>query len=425
MHTVPHFETAVSGPLHHLEEVLLAKQPQIEAWFRNEWQKSPPPIYASVDLRNAGFKVAPIDTNLFPAGFNNLSPEMIPLGVQAVQTSLERICPEIKKVLIIPESHTRNRFYLESLSVLQSLCLQAGFETRVGTLIDSIEDSASFETMSGKSLTLERIRRVGNRIQTKDFDPCLIILNHDLSGGHSELLNDIEQPITPPLALGWSKRLKSAHFSLYRDIASEFSALVNIDDWLVSPLFRNCGEINFKTREGEDCLERQVNTLIEDITKKYEAYQITDKPFTVVKADAGTYGMAVMTVYEGSSIRQLNRKQRHSMATTKGGQSVSKAIVQEGIYSIETMGDKDSVAEPVIYLVGPHVVGGFYRIHDNKRSDESLNAPGMHFKPMPMMTVDPTQPNRFYVYGVVARLAVLAAAREVAMTTEEVPWPFA
>ena len=36
----------------------------------------------SVDLRNSGFKLAPVDTNLFPGGFNNLNPGF-PAAVRA------------------------------------------------------------------------------------------------------------------------------------------------------------------------------------------------------------------------------------------------------------------------------------------------------------------------------------------------------
>jgi glutamate--cysteine ligase len=82
-----------------------------------------------------------------------------------------------------------------------------------------------------------------------------------------------------------------------------------------------------------------------------------------------------------------------------------------------------AVAEPVVYLIGRHVVGGFYRVHAQKRKDENLNAPGMHFEPLAFVKTchRPTQPsltdeceNRFYAYGVIARLALVAAAREQA-----------
>ena len=75
---VPHLITALNGPLLELEKKILDATPSIERWFRLEWQEHTPPFYCSVDLRNAGFKLAPVDTNLFPGGFNNLAPEMLP-----------------------------------------------------------------------------------------------------------------------------------------------------------------------------------------------------------------------------------------------------------------------------------------------------------------------------------------------------------
>ena len=76
---VPHLMTSLQGPLQQLEVAFLDNQEKIETWFKEQWQITPPPFYCSVDLRNAGFKLAPVDTNLFPAGFNNLNPEFTPL----------------------------------------------------------------------------------------------------------------------------------------------------------------------------------------------------------------------------------------------------------------------------------------------------------------------------------------------------------
>ena len=117
-----------------LEQLLLDQQTSIEAWFRNEFHKTPPPFYASVDLRNASFKIAPVDTNLFPAGFNNLNPSFLPLAIQAIQATIEEVMPGCQKILLIPESHTRNPFYFENMGKLQELILKAGFKVSIGSL---------------------------------------------------------------------------------------------------------------------------------------------------------------------------------------------------------------------------------------------------------------------------------------------------
>ena len=100
---VPHLITSLTGPINELEQRMLESMPAIERWFRLEWMEHTPPFYCSVDLRNAGFKLAPVDTDLFPGGFNNLTPEMLPLAVQAAMAAIEKICPEAKNLLLIPE----------------------------------------------------------------------------------------------------------------------------------------------------------------------------------------------------------------------------------------------------------------------------------------------------------------------------------
>ena len=109
---VPHLVTALTGPINELENRVLESMPAIERWFRLEWMEHTPPFYSSVDIRNAGFKLAPVDTNLYPGGWNNLTPEMLPLAVQAAQAAIEKICPEARNLLIVPRPRTAGRISL-------------------------------------------------------------------------------------------------------------------------------------------------------------------------------------------------------------------------------------------------------------------------------------------------------------------------
>lgn len=419
---VPHLTTAYSGPLHHLEEVLLNQVPAIEAWFRQQWQETPAPITSSVDLRHAGFKLAPVDTNLFPAGFNNLNPDFLPLCIQAAQSALVGSFPACLKILILPESHTRNQFYLQSLSVLRNIFSKAGFIVRIGSLDPAITVPTELVTENGEHLLLEPLRRVGDSVELDNFKPCLLLLNNDLSTGVPEILQDVKQRIRPTTKLGWSSRLKSSHFQLFTHVADEFAKLVGIDPWLINPMFSAVDGIDFMAQTGVDELAKEVDRLLGMIRDKYETYGIKNRPFVAVKADNGTYGMSVMMVHDGNDLLQLNRKQRTRMSASKGSQKVTRVLIQEGVYSFETM-PNGAVAEPVVYMIGQFVVGGFYRVHQARGEDDNLNAPGMHFEPLAfaqacnvpcenLSGVD--SPNRFYAYGVIARLAALAAAREIA-----------
>jgi len=421
LHAVPHLTTALSGPLQLIEERLLRHQTAIEQWLRRQWLATPAPFYASVDLRNAGFKLAPVDTNLFPAGFNNLNPAFQPLCIQAVQAAVDRFCPKACGILLVPESHTRNMYYLESLAALADILLKAGFEARIGSLLP-LEKPEDLALPSGRTLCLEPLRRAGDELVVDGFAPCFVLLNNDLSGGRPAILENLDQPVVPPLAMGWSNRLKSNHFSHYRNVTQEFAELVEIDPWLIDPYFRKCGKIDFQHREGEDCLASNVDVVLETIREKYRQYGISQEPFVIVKADAGTYGMNIMTVRHADEVSELNRKQRTKMARGKEGLAVTDVLVQEGVYTFESWGDSQAVAEPVVYMIDRFVVGGFYRVHTQRGKDENLNAPGMTFEPLAFAdtctTPDPSKspdanPNRFYAYGVIARLALLAAAREL------------
>jgi glutamate--cysteine ligase len=417
---IPHLTTALTGPLLALERRFLDSMPTIEHWLRTQWLEHASPFYASVDLRNSGFKLAPVDTNLFPGGFNNLNPEFLPLCVQAMQIAVEKICPEARGVLLIPENHTRNLFYLQNVAQIALILKQAGMRVRIGSLLPEITAATQIQLPDGGALTLEPLVRHGNRLGVADFDPCVVLLNNDLSAGVPDILKNLEQSIFPPLSAGWYTRRKSQHFTAYDRVADEFAKLLDIDPWLINPYFATCDQVNFQERVGEECLAAQVDVVLQKIRVKYTEYGVKHDPFVIVKADAGTYGMGIMTVKDGSEITGLNRKQRNKMAVVKEGLAVSDVLIQEGVYTFEQI--NEAVAEPVIYMIDHYVVGGFYRVHTSRGVDENLNAAGMHFEPLafkacctmpnPECAPDDT-PNRFYAYGVVARLALLAASLEI------------
>ncbi|MBS1207736.1 MAG: glutamate--cysteine ligase [Proteobacteria bacterium] len=421
---VPHLTTALSGPLLALEQGLLDNACRIEQWFRSQWMEHTPPFYGSVDLRNSGFKLAPVDMNLFPGGFNNLNPDFLPLCVQAAHAAVERLCPNASNLLLIPENHTRNLFYLQNVARIANILSLTGLNVRIGSLLPEITVPTPVDLPDGQQLLLEPLVRQGNRLGLADFDPCAILLNNDLSAGAPAILQGLdEQWLLPPIHAGWATRRKSLHFAAYDQVVARFARLLEIDPWLLNPYFGRCGQINFHERTGEDCLATQVDSLLTMIRQKYAEYDVKETPFVVVKADAGTYGMGVMTVRDASEVIGLNRRQRNKMSVIKEGQQVSEVIIQEGVHTLETV--NGGVAEPVVYMMDHYVVGGFYRVHGERGRDENLNAPGMHFEPLAFETccnvpdckqAPDAAPNRFYAYGVVARLALLAASVELEQT---------
>jgi len=425
---VPHLATALTGPLMDLEKKILEATPAIERWFRLEWQEHTPPFYCSVDLRNAGYKLAPVDTNLFPGGFNNLSTEMLPLTVQAAMAAIDKYCPDARNLLLIPEGHARNPFYLQNVQRLMQIFRQTGLHVRLGSLSPEVTQPTPLALPDGNMLVVEPLVRSANgrRVGLADFDPCTILLNNDLSAGIPGILENIhEQSLLPPVHAGWAMRRKSNHFKAFDEVAKKFGKLIDIDPWMVNPLHSKLGEVNFQEDVGMEALADNVSALLSKIKKKYKEYGMKDqKPFVIVKPDAGTYGMGIMTVKDASELKDLNRKQRNKMSVIKDGVAVTDLMIQEGVPTFESI--NDAVAEPVVYMIDRYVVGGFYRVHAERGIDQNLNAPGSEFVPlafaqqhaMPDLKAKPgtAAPNRFYVYGVVARLALLAASLELERT---------
>jgi glutamate--cysteine ligase len=424
---VPHLITALTGPINELEQRILESMPAVERWFRLEWMEHTPPFYSSVDIRNAGFKLAPVDTNLYPGGWHNLTPEMLPLAVQAAMAAIEKICPEAKNLLVIPEN-TRNISYLANVVQLQRIFRMAGLNVRVGSIDPAIKKATPIELPQGDSVTLEPVVRTKRRLGLKNFDPCTILLNNDLTAGPPGILEDLhEQYLLPPLHAGWSVRRKSRHFQSYEEVAKRFGKMIGIDPWLVNPLFNKCGEVDFAKEEGMDCLRTNVDAVLTKVRKKYKEYGINEKPFAIVKADNGSYGMGIMTVRDVKELDQIQERTRSRMATTKGGQQVTEVIIQEGVLTAERI--HDAVAEPVVYMMDRYVVGGFYRVHAERGIDENLNIPGASYVPLafsestrlpqPGQKPGASAPNRFYMYGVIGRLAMLAASYELEATDPE------
>lgn len=423
---VPHLITALNGPINELEQRILDSTPAIERWFRLEWMEHTPPLYSSVDIRNAGFKLAPVDTNLFPGGWNNLTPEMLPLAVQAAMAAIEKICPEAKNLLVVPEhQHARSSFYLANVLQLKRIFHQAGLNVRFGSLDPDLKEPTTLELPTGETITIEPLIRTDRRLGLKDFDPCTILLNNDLSPGIPGMLEDLhEQYLLPPLHAGWSVRRKSRHFQAYEEVAKRFGKLLGMDSWLINPMYAKCGEVSFTEDLGMDCLRTNVDALLTKIRRKYKEYGINEKPFVVVKADNGTSGMGIMTVRDVKDLDALNDKSKTRMSLTKDGQALTEVIIQEGVLTNERV--NDAVAEPVVYMMDRYVVGGFYRIHAERGVDENLNAPGASFVPLafadsgrlpqPGQKPGSSSPNRFYMYGVIGRLAMLASSYELEAT---------
>ena len=415
---VPHLITALTGPINELEQRVLESMPAIERWFRLEWMEHTPPFYSSVDLRNAGFKLAPVNTNLFPTGFDHLTPQMLPLAVQAAMAAIEKICPEAKNLVVVPED-TRDTFYLMHLERLVQIFAMAGLNVRLGSMDATLKAPERIDLADGGSLLIEPLIRSKRRLGLKDFDPCTILLNHELAAGPPPLVRGLhEQYLLPPLHAGAAVRSKSVYLQNYEEVAKKFAKLLGMDPWLINPMHARAGPIDMATGQGMDTLQGHVEAMLTKVRRKYKEYGINERPFAVVKADRGSGGMGIASVRDAKDLPALLQKAAPELL------SAGELIVQEGVPTYERI--NTAVAEPVVCMIDRYVVGGYYRVHAERGIDENLAAPGSSYVPLafaeshqlprPGAKPGASAPNRFYMYGVIGRLAMLSAAYELEAT---------
>lgn len=406
----------MKGMIEELEERIRERWGLICRWFEERTAGLPIPVYTSVDIRNSGFKVAVVDTNLFPCGFNNLCQFCYKRGPDLFRRYFENNVGPIKRLLIIPESHTRNLPYLANLARIRSLLEKGGYEVRIGFLPDKLRDDFQQVVLtSGETVELHRIRRGGDKIFVSGFEPDLLLINNDFSTGLPEVMEGLSQPALPPPALGWHRREKSGHFHIHHRLIEDFCRLIDWDPWFLMPLTEWEKGIDFLTKDGLDRVAVKVEGIIGGIRRKYQEHGIDEEPYVFIKNNAGTYGMAIITASSGDEILRLNRKDRVKMARAKGGAKVTGVLIQEGIPTRDRFGN--CWVEPVIYLVGGEVLGGFLRENCRVSPRDNFNTTGMTFTRPCLHGVEggpPSGADYFpMTYEIISKIAAVAAGYEV------------
>ncbi len=402
-----------------LKTQISTKKDLVDDFFAQKFAQNPAIFYNSVDLRHSGFKIAPVDTNCFPAGFNNISGISKIKAQKVAAEFLEKNFAQHQslKIMIIPENHTRNLRYLENLASLQEILQNSKTSVIIGSLIADLKEKTELDLENGQKITLHPITRNGTKIQTIDnFTPDLIILNNDLTSGAPEILKNLDIPITPATNLGWYNRSKSGHFTIYNELASELSQILEIDPWLISSMHRMCNKVDFKNHVGFECLANHVDDLIAKLKEKYREYDIKDEPYCYIKADSGTYGMAIMTAFSGAEILDINKKERNKMNMLKESTQNTAVMIQEGIQTIDKINDMS--AEPMIYMINGEVVGNLFRANANRNQQNSLNSAGASFfdlenLPQDQLCLGCKKDNMKMIYSTISRLAALSSSIEI------------
>ena len=405
-------------------ECVRSKQAEVYTWLEALERQYLPPIYTSVDIRDAGFKISAIDTNLFPAGFNNLCEHGIEDSIQHIRQAVIRRVPNCRTILIVAEEHTRNTWYLEHIRVLEGIIRDAGFDAQIATFLEvqpafceNATNAVELETATGQTVKIYCFKRILSKIKAGELRYDMIILNNDLSTGIPDTLRETNIPIFPSIYAGWHSRLKSNHFRYADELVREFARMVNLDPWLFSCLYTSVENVNINEEADRKKLAVAAEKIFAHIREKYAKHKISDKPFIFLKSDSGTYGMGVLPVEDPQDIIDLNRKDKNKLYKGKGSQVISHFLLQEGVQTIQTI--ENQVSELSIYQIDNNLVGGFYRTHSTKGSRENLNSQGMGFEKMCPRSSKygdcgiHQNINIFDVYRILARIAGIAVRMEI------------
>ena len=268
--------------IHKLAATLEQKREEITAWMAKKRAEVPIPIYGSVDIRDSGWKVAVVDANHFPAGFNNISETDEPYLAELMKEHIDRLSPDCKWVHLYPESHTRNKGYVENVATIKRLLETGGFRCTIGS--PELDGIGSLNGISGP-LVLDPVQVVDESLNVNGESPDLVLLNNDLTEGMVSGLG--AHKVFPPPHMGWQRRRKSEHYECLQKYVEEISEILEIDSWhLLTDWFVS----EDKCLEKETCrqmLASEVDEFLARITVKYETLGIDREPVAFIKNDGG------------------------------------------------------------------------------------------------------------------------------------------
>ncbi len=400
-----------SGPdlLADLSQRVEEKREELIHFFKAERERLPMPLYASVDIRDAGWKVAAVDANAYPAGFNNVGESQRGVISENLGKWLQRHHPNAKRLHIWPEAHTRNIAYVDNLLTLKSLFENIGADVTVG--LRELNDVGRIRGESGE-LELSHVE-IGESILVDGERPDLIILNNDLSDGPSEILS--ANAVAPPPEMGWYQRRKSNHFRHVQPFLDGVAEILGIDPWLIGTHWFVSED---KCLEKVACrveLAAQVDSCLAFLKGKYEQYGISGEPVLFVKNDSGTYGLGIIEIRSGEELLNLSNRKVNRLTYGKGGSQVADFLLQEGVPT--TLRAEGYVVEPCTYGAGGESCATFYRVNDKKGEMSNLNTPSTQFfGPQKMMQLEggpEILKKQSSWHALVAELAMLAMAAEL------------
>lgn len=397
-----------------LHEKIVNKYDDLMNWYNTEVKECSLPFYSSFDIRDSGYKIAPVDANLYPAGFNNICQTDKESSYELAQQYVNKhYGAKVKHIGLLTEEHTSNPYYWDNVYWIRSLLTEAGFKVSL-LLPKPTPEAVEFVSASGHKLQVEAFDVKQGVISQKTTDQKidLIISNNDFSTAYDSWVTEAGVPVNPPLQMGWHFRRKIDFFNEYNALAKTFAEVIGVSPQLLQIETESYDQFEIGEESSMQTLKQKAEAMFKKLKVQYKENNFPAEPYMFIKNSAGTYGLGVIEIKSPEDILSWNYKSRKKMKAAKGGGGIEAVILQEGIPTI--VKNQDHTAEPAIYVIGDKLAGGFLRVNERKGPQENLNAPGAVFARLCVSDLEIDHQGRLMenVYGWIARLSVLAVGRE-------------
>ncbi len=402
-----------------LHEKICENYNDVQNWFKNKSDGMFFPFSSSYDIRESEFKVAPVDANLFPAGFNNICQVDQDSANEIVKKYFSENHQNISGMIaLVCEAHTKNAYYWQNVSVLLKMLSSTGNNVKLAIPSEEPQSAIEVETVLGEKLEVNFIYKKDKQLLINNEAPELLISNNDFSTAFTSWTEGFSQEMNPPLNLGWHNRSKISFFNNYNQLVEEFAKVIGVSAEILKVNTIEFADFDINSEESRKDLSTKAEEFMTSLKSQYSDSNINEEPFIFVKNSSGTYGLGVKQVNAAEDILSWSYKDRKKMKAVKGGGSINKVIIQEGIPTVFT--NEDETAEPTIYMIGDRLIGGFIRAHSKKGPRESLNSPGAVYKKLCVsdLKVRVVECPMENVYGWVSKLASLAVAQEIQLGSQ-------
>ena len=241
---------------HLMHNKIIETHDKICKWFHSRAKKKFSPFYVSFDIRDSGYKIAPVDANLYPAGFNNICQiDKESCYEWAYQYISSYYGLKIHHIGLLVENHTSNFYYWDNVYWIKQLLSEAGYKVSV-LIPKEYKEKFTMKSSSGFQIEILPFCLESNGKISIDSELDLIISNNDFSADFDLEFQNLNIPINPPIAMGWNSRRKSSFFEKYNGLVEEFCDILDVESNFLKIKTEKFEHFDLEDRESVERLSK-------------------------------------------------------------------------------------------------------------------------------------------------------------------------